>query len=69
MKTIRNLSGIYFRHQLKDGTWGNVCFEDLPPVKQHDIFSKSSDEWRENMIIMLCRTINRIGDEFDITAQ
>jgi len=74
MKTKRNLSGIYFRHQIcdasgvpiKDGKWDNVCFEDLPLEKQQELIGKMDDRYKTSMIITLANTINKIGDELDI---
>ena len=67
MKTRRNLSGIYFRSQnAESGKWENVVFEDLPESEQDEILNKASNEWLKSMIKSLCKTINHIGDSFDL---
>lgn len=61
-----NLSWIYFREQLPDGTWWNICFEELSKDKQDEILAHNSEEWKNNMILLLCKTINEIWEQFNI---
>ena len=68
MKTKRNLSGIYFRHQNENGKWENRCFEDLPDDKQEEILATRDKEWLISMVTNLCDTINRIGDKLDLMS-
>lgn len=67
-KTIRNLSGVYFRHQLEDGKMGNIVFEDLPEAKQDEILAKYTKEQVDSLCKILANTINDIGDAADIVA-
>lgn len=67
MKTFRNLSGIYFRYQKEDGTWGNRCFEELPIEDQRKYMQNRSDEWLQSLCINLADTLYEIGEKFDIT--
>jgi len=53
----RNLSGIYFRHKLEDGTFDNVCFEDLPLDKQKEIVNAKNLEWVQSLSIQLSESI------------
>jgi len=68
-KTIRNLSGVYFRHQVETGKWSNIVFEDLPEFKQDKILA----EYTKEQVISLCKTLantlNDIGDAADIVAE
>ena len=65
-KTIRNLSGIYFRHQLESGRWDNITFEDLPEDKQDEILSTYTKEQTNQLCKLLAKTLNNIGDQIDI---
>jgi hypothetical protein len=67
MKTIRNLSGIYFK--VTNETTGekeNVCFEDLADYEQDEILSKYTTEETNRLVKMLAHTINSIGDQCNI---
>ena len=66
MKTKRSLSGIYFRHQNKDGKWDNVCFEDLPEWRQEEYMNDRSVEVLKSLAKQLANTLNEIGEEFNI---
>ena len=49
MKTRRNLSGIYMRHQDKSGKWGNICFEDMSETEIDDLILNMNDKYKDNM--------------------
>ena len=66
MKEKRNLSGIYFRCQEEDGSYGNRVFEDLPEEEQDNVLHSKSEEWYRSMIKQLAGTINEIGDQLDL---
>jgi hypothetical protein len=70
-KTKRSISGIYFRYQNPDNQrWENWCFEDLPESKQKEILdTKTDSEWIKGLAISLANTLNRITEQFDITAE
>ncbi len=68
MKEKRNLSGMYFRSQEEDGTWGNRVFEDLDLVEQVKAMDDRTEEWLKSCILILAGTINVIGDQFDIMS-
>ncbi len=65
---MRNLSGIFFRHKNEStGKFENVCFEELPETRQREIVKVNTQEWSENMIVMLANTIREIGDDCDLS--
>ena len=67
MKTKRGLSGIFFRHKNEaTGKMENVVFEDLPEERQNEIMDGWPAESLKSMIKQLSKTINDIGDQFDI---
>ena len=66
MKEKRGLSGIYFRFQEEDGSWGNRVFEDLPREEQEKILEKVDKEYLVKLALMLADTITSIGDQLDI---
>lgn len=69
-KTKRSLSGIYFRYQNPETErWENWCFEDLPLEKQKEIVNDKGAEWAGNLAIALANTLNKIAEQFDITAE
>lgn len=68
MKVKRNLSGIYFRSQEEDGSWGNRVFEDLSEEEQDKALHSKNEEYYISMIKMLAETINNIGDQLDLMA-
>lgn len=70
-KTKRSISGIYFRYQNPDNNrWENWCFEDLPEEKQREILNTKADpDWLKSLAISLANTLNRISEQFDITAE
>ena len=69
-KTIRNLSGIYFRYKPKDSEkFKNIVFEDLPEEEQKRQMKDRSKEWLENMVLQLANTINEIADITDIIKE
>lgn len=61
----RNLSGIYFREKIGD-KWENVCFEELSEESQDRILAEKNPEFIKNLAKMLAKTINEIGNQFDI---
>lgn len=65
----RGLSGYWFRHKSDDGSWENMCFEDLPEDRQREILATQSTEWKDRMILGLSAVIKRIGDELDIITE
>jgi len=65
-KQLRNLSGVYFREKIDD-KWTNVCFEELSEEKQLEIITrKDSQEFVGNLALHLAKTINEIGDQFNL---
>lgn len=64
----RNLSGIYFRSQLPDGTWDNVVFEDLSEEEQDEKLKDRSEEWIKSLAKQLAKSLRKIGDQFDIMS-
>lgn len=69
MKTIRNLSGIYFRQQNpKTLKWENICFEDCTPEKQDEILNHKDPEFVKSLARQLAETIKRLGNQFDIVT-
>lgn len=66
MKLKRNLSGIYFRAKENNGHWGNRCFEDLSEEDQKKYMENRSNEWLQSLALQLAKTINQIGDQFDV---
>lgn len=70
MKTLRGLSGIYFRSlNTETGKYENICFEDLSEEEQDKMMNGATDKWLKSLIKQLANTINKIGDQFDIVAQ
>jgi hypothetical protein len=70
MKEKRSISGIYFRYQNPENNrWENWCFEDLPLEKQKEIINEKGDEWAGNLAIALADTLNKIAEQFGITAE
>jgi hypothetical protein len=66
----RSLSGIYFRYQNPEtGRWENWVFEDLPEIEQDKILDAKNAEWFKSLAKSLANTINRISEQFDITAE
>ena len=63
MKSKRNLSGIYFRHE--DENW---VFEDLPEEKQDEILNAYDKEAVQRLAKLLANTITQLGEHFDICA-
>jgi hypothetical protein len=68
-KEKRNLSGIYFRYQKEDGSYGSRVFEDLDLTEQVKVLEGKSEEWLKSCILTLAGTINIIGDKFDIKSE
>lgn len=68
MKTKRNLSGMFFRCQEEDGSWGNRVFEDLDLTEQMKVLADKDENWLKSCILTLAGTINVIGDQFDIMS-
>ena len=68
MKTIRNISGIYFRVE-RDGKWKSICYEDLTDEEQIHMLGNKNLEWHKSMIISLSKVINDIGEAFNITNE
>jgi len=67
MKKTRDLSGIFFREKV-DGSWENICFEELPEESQDRILAEKSPEFVKNLAKMLAKTLAEVGDKFDISA-
>ena len=69
IKTVRNLSGVYYRSQNKETkSWENVCFEDLPDDEQENILGIADEAYLKRLIKILATTLNDIGDKFGITT-
>lgn len=69
-KLQRDLSGIYFRYKNPDtGKWENWVFEDLPEQVQDAIMEGREIEWIKSLAKQLAGTINKISEQFDITAR
>ena len=69
MKTLRNLSGIYFRSDMRGKKIENVVFEDLTEAEQDGILHKYTKEQLKRMCKMLANTINDIGEYTDIAKK
>ena len=67
MKTKRNLSGIYFRSKNEEtNRFDNIVFEDLSESEQDKVMNDRPIEWVKSLATQLAKTINEIGDKFDI---
>lgn len=64
-KELRNLSGIFFREKIGD-KWENVCFEECSEEKQREILSHKDTEFVKSIALHLAKTINEIGDQFNL---
>jgi len=64
-KQLRNLSGIFFREKIGD-KWENVCFEECSDEKQKEILSHKDTEFVRGIALHLAKTINEIGDQFNL---
>ncbi len=62
---LRNLSGIFFREEI-DCHWENICFEECSEKKQNEILNNKNPEFVKNLCKMLAKTINEIGEQFDL---
>ena len=70
MKTARNISGIFVLFLNKETRkWENRCFEDLPEENQDEFLETKSIDWIKDLAKMLGRTLNEIGDKFDIKVE
>ncbi len=70
MKQKRSLSGIYFRYQNPEsGKWENWCFEDLSEEKQDEYLASKNHEWTQSLAKQLANTLNKIGDQLDLTTE
>lgn len=65
-RSLRNLSGIYFRHQDETGEWISVCFEDLPPEEQAHKIDGMEPEFRKSMILKMSEVVREMGDKFGL---
>ena len=63
---MRNLSVIYYRSKQKDGTFNNVCFEELTEKEQNAIIQKYGKIELANLCKLLAKTINKLGEQFNI---
>lgn len=70
MKERRNLSGVYFR-SLNEQTkkYDNVVFEDLSEEEQDIVMNGRSEEWLKILAKQLSKTLNKIGNQFDIISE
>ena len=68
MKTIRSLSGVYFR-SYRDNKWDNIVFEDLPEFEQNEILSFYTKPQLQKIVKILADTINDISETFDIISK
>jgi hypothetical protein len=68
LKEQRQLSGIYFRHEVQKGKFDNVCFEDLPEEAQDKILESNSIDYARHMAKSLANALNRIGEQLDISC-
>jgi len=66
--TVRNLSGIYFRTQDENDKWINLCFEELSKEEKDKIFTEKPVEWKNEMINLLIKVLNRINDDCKVFA-
>lgn len=57
----RNLSGIYFRHQVNN-EWKNICFEELPRDEQLKILESKNKEWLISLILSLSDELVELGN-------
>jgi len=64
----RNISGVFFRVQEEDGSWGNRVFEDLSEKEQEKILEGRGEDWLKQMVKHMANTIRRIGDQFGVVA-
>lgn len=62
------MSGIFFKCQEEDGSWGERVFEDLPEAEQDKVLEGRDSEWLKSMLKNLSGTIRRIGDQFGMVA-
>ena len=69
MKTIRNLSGVYFRAKNAEDKWDNICFEDLEIDKQNEILQTKEKEWLISLCRVLADTINQLGELGDFAKE
>jgi len=70
MKTKRNLSGVYFRVKNEEtGGFENIVFEDLTEDQQHEMMNDRNIEWLKALAIILAKTLNEIGDQFNIIKE
>ena len=68
-KIKRSISGIYFRYENPETEkWENWVFEDLPEEKQDEILNTKEPEFVKNLAKILADTLNRVCEQFDITA-
>lgn len=67
LKEDRQLSGAYFRFKNPNtGKFENRCFEDLPEDEQDKQLNTRGEEWLKNMVKLLSKTLNNIGEQFMI---
>ncbi len=65
----RKISGIYIRHQKEDGSWGNICFEDMD-LEEREKFLKTKDkEWIASLALELSNVINELAERFEIVRE
>jgi hypothetical protein len=66
----RNLSGVFFRQKNEEtGEYENVCFEELRKQEKKRVLETRTLEWKDMMIMKLCDTLNKIGDQFNIAKE
>lgn len=64
----RNLDGAYFRVK-RDGKWQNICLSDMTEEELDATFLEKDPQFVYSCLKHLVRTIQKIGDEFDIVAE
>ena len=66
----RNLSGVFFRQKNEEtGEYESVCFEELREQEKKRVLETRTLEWKDMMIMILCETLNKIGDQFNIAKE
>jgi hypothetical protein len=66
----RNLSGVFFRQKNEEtGKYENVCFEELREDEKKRVLKDRPSEWKDQLIMILSDTLNKIGDQFNIAKE
>lgn len=69
MKTVREISGVYFRFQNPETKrFENRVFEDLPEDEQRKILSNNDHQWTIELAIILANKLYEVCEQFDIST-